>query len=277
MGKKPSNQKAFEKGFWSKKDVKDTYLNERKQYIWNKDYFERTLLPLFALEEDSKVVDVGCGLGFFTEMLSVYLPKGKVRGIDLDSKLIDEAQKRVGMHRGRESLEFQTGDAYNLPLPKGFADFTICQTLLMHLKDPAKAINEMKRITKKGGIVSAIERDYMGMTSFDTGMEKLSLPLEKRLLLRKADMLIDEGKRSLGRGDNEIGSKVPILFHRNGLQILDVRVIDKVFWLIPPYEGHELELKQYAQSPEKWVEHLASGITLWLAGEQKKNGTNIML
>jgi len=189
-------------------------------------------------------------------MLSVYLPKGKVRGIDLDSKLIDEAQKRVGMHRGRESLEFQTGDAYNLPLPKGFADFTICQTLLMHLKDPAKAINEMKRITKKGGIVSAIERDYMGMTSFDTGMERLSLPLEKRLLLRKADMLIDEGKRSLGRGDNEIGSKVPILFHRNGLQILDVRVIDKVFWLIPPYEGHELELKQYAQSPEKWVEQL---------------------
>ncbi len=253
---KPSNQKAFEKGFWSQKEVKNTYLNERKQYIWNKDYFERTLLPLFALNEDSKVVDVGCGLGFFTEMLSVYVPKGKVLGIDLDSKLVEEAQKRVGTLRGREVPEFRTGDAYNLPLPNGFADFTICQTLLMHLSDPAKAIKEMKRITKRGGTVSAIERDYTGMTSFDTGMEKMCLSLEKRLLLRRADMLINEGKRRLGRGDNEIGSKVPILFHRNGLQILDVRVIDRVFWLIPPYMGHELELKQYAEPPEIWVKQL---------------------
>ena len=139
--KKPSNQKAFEKGFWSEKEVKKTYLNKAKQYVWNKDYFERTLLPLFALKEDSTVVDVGCGLGFFTEMLSVHVPKGKVLGIDLDSKLIEEAQKRVDTLRDREVLEFRTGDASNLPLPNGFAERTICQTLLMHLSDPANAIN----------------------------------------------------------------------------------------------------------------------------------------
>lgn len=252
----PSSKEAFKEGFWSQKGLKNTVLDEERQYIWNMDYFERTLLPLFRIKEDSKVVDVGCGLGFLCEMLSRYVPEGKVVGVDLDSKLIEEAQKRVSTRPDRDAFEFRTGDAYNLPVPDGFADFTVCQTLLMHLNDPAKAISEMKRATKKGGVVAAIERDYTGVTSFDTAMEKLNLPLEKRLLLRKADMLINKGKRSLGKGDNEIGSKVPILFHNNDLRILDVRAIDRVFWLIPPYTGHELELKHFTLSPEIWIKRL---------------------
>ena len=251
-----TEKEAFGEGFWSQKDVKEVFLDEQRQYMWNMDYFEKILVPLFRLKEDSIVLEVGCGLGALCEMLSKYVLKGKVVGVDLDSKLIEEAQKRANRLSNRAVFEYKEGNAYSLPIPDNFADFTVCQTLLMHLNEPTKAINEMKRVTKKGGIVVAIEPDYTGITSFDTVVEKLNLPLEKRLLLRKGDMLLNEGKRKLGKGDNEIGSKVPILFHNSGLRVLDVRSIDKVFWLIPPYTGHELELKHAAMPLDVWVEQL---------------------
>lgn len=38
--------------------------------------------------------------------------------------------------------------------------------------------------------------------------------------------------------------------------MLDVRCSDRVFWLIPPYKGHELELKHLTLSPEDIAKQL---------------------
>lgn len=251
-----SKASGFSEGFWSKDEIKDTFLDEQREYIWNDDYFKNILVPLFRLRDDSIILDVGCGLGFLSRKLAEFVPKGRVIGIDLDPKLVQEAMKRTDEHGLGRVVDFHDGNVYELPIDDNTIDLTICQTLLMHLDEPMKGIREMQRVTKTGGRVVAIEPDYASVSFFDTAYEAMNLSLEERVKLWRMDRILTIGKKKLGRGDNEIGTKVPHLFLKSGLRILDVRCLDSVFWLIPPYHGHELELKHLLLPPEELIKHL---------------------
>ncbi len=251
-----SKKKGFTKGFWSKDEIKDVFLDEQREYFWNKDYFRNVLVQLFGLRKDSIILDVGCGLGFLGLSLVEFIPHGKMIGVDLDPKLIEEAKQRADNRGLSKVVNFRIGNAYELPVDDNSIDLSICQTLLMHLDEPLKAIREMQRVTKRGGRVVAIEPDYASYSFFDTAYETLGFSLEQRAKLWRWDRILTIGKKKLGRGDNEIGSKIPYLFFKNGLHILDVRCFDNVFWLIPPYQGHELELKHLLLPPEDLVKHL---------------------
>lgn len=251
-----TKKKEFDEGFWSRKEIKDTFLDEQRRYLWNKDYWRNVLVPLFKLKKNSVVLDVGCGLGFLGQSLAEFIPDGIVICVDLDAKLIEAGKKMAENNRLGEIFDFQVGDAYELPFDTSCVDLSICQMLLMHLGKPAKAISEMRRVTKKGGRVVAIEPDYLGMSFFDTTYEAVGFTLEERVKLWRWDRIVTLGKGKMGRGDNEIGTRVPYLFFRSGLRIVDVRCLDRVFWLVPPYAGKELELKHTMQPPECYVEKL---------------------
>lgn len=250
-----SKQKGFAEGFWSKGEIKDVFLDEQREYLYNEDYFRKILVPLLKLREDSVILDVGCGLGFLGMKLAEFVPKGKIIGIDLDSKLIEEAKRRMNS-RITENLDFRVGNVYELPISDNSIDVSICHTLLMHLNEPLKGVAEMQRVTKTGGRVVAIEPDFASFSLFDTGYETMNFSLEERGRLWRWERTIAVGKKKLGKGDNDIGLKVPQLFFKSGLHVLDVRCADKVFWLIPPYEGHTLELKHLLISPDKLIEQL---------------------
>jgi SAM-dependent methyltransferase len=49
------------------------------------------------------------------------------------------------------------GTAEGIPLPTGFSDLTICHIVLNNLPVVPGAVAEMARVTKRGGIVAAIE------------------------------------------------------------------------------------------------------------------------
>jgi ubiquinone/menaquinone biosynthesis C-methylase UbiE len=256
MEETDSKKKGFDEGFWSKDDVKETFLEEQRQYMWNEDYFKGVLVPLFGLKKDSVILDVGCGLGFLGEKLAEFVPDGKVIGVDLDSKLIEAAKKRVTRNTRSTAFDHHVGNACDLPIESDHVDLAICQTLLMHLDEPLKAISEMKRVTKKGGRVVAIEANYSGLSFFDTAYEALNQSTDERAKLWRWNLTVNAGKKKLGKGDNEIGPKVPHLFYKSGLKVVDVRSIDRIFWLIPPYEGHELEVKHMLIPADTWIEQV---------------------
>jgi ubiquinone/menaquinone biosynthesis C-methylase UbiE len=251
-----TEKRGFTEGYWSEKEIKDIFLDEQRRYIWNKDYWRNVIVPLFRLKQNSVVLDVGCGLGFLGRNLAEFVPHGKVIGVDLDAKLIEAAKKMVESSDFSAIFDFRVGDAYDLPVDSNSVDLSICQTLLMHLEDPMKAISEMRRVTKSGGRIVAIEPDYAGFSFFDSAYDKMSFSLEERMKLRRWNCILTAGKKKLGRGDNEIGSKVPYLFFKSGLRVVDVRCLDRVFWIIPPYQGKELELKHLMLPPEFLVEKL---------------------
>lgn len=82
---------------------------------------------------------------------------GHVIGVDRNKRLLEAAKgttAEVGLDR---VVSFKHGDAYSLPFGEGRFDRMVCQTTLWNLAEPLKAIREMKRVCKKGGLVGAVE------------------------------------------------------------------------------------------------------------------------
>jgi SAM-dependent methyltransferase len=117
------------------------------------------LLPHLA--EDAKVLDIGCGPGTITAGLADRVPQGHVTGIDAAQSVIDQAREAAG---DRENLNFTTGDVYALDYPDDSFDVVHAHQVLQHLGDPVRALREMRRVARPGGLVAVRDGDYGGMT-----------------------------------------------------------------------------------------------------------------
>ena len=91
------------------------------------------------------------------------MPKSEIVGVDPSEGFIAFAQKNVISNRAR----YERGDAQALSFKDGSFDNTLSLLVMNFIPDPARAIAEMRRVTKPGGIVSACVWDY------DSGMQML--------------------------------------------------------------------------------------------------------
>jgi len=108
-----------------------------------------------ALNPDFKVLDICTGTGD----IAIYIGKnvvkqGKVIGIDFSENMLSIAKNKAS---GTENIEFVFGDALNLPFEDGEFDACFISFGLRNLTDLKKGLSEMKRVTKKGGLVVNID------------------------------------------------------------------------------------------------------------------------
>ena len=150
-------------------------------------------------------------------------------------KLLREAQEtKQGWSEGGEAY-FANGSACAIPLPDESADWTMCQTLLMHLEFPNDALNEMIRITKPGGVIMCMEPDNISSMSIPFNSTD-SLSIKERLEQFKIRLTWAEGRKKLGKGDWGIGAKVPKMMADLGLINIDALYNDSPRFTHPPYE-----------------------------------------
>jgi SAM-dependent methyltransferase len=119
------------------------------------------LLPLLAA--DARILDVGCGPGTITAGLADRVPRGHVTGIDAAADVVAQARAEG---RERANLDFATGDVYALDFPDGSFDVVHAHQVLQHLGDPVRALRELRRVARPGGLVAVRDADYGGMTWF---------------------------------------------------------------------------------------------------------------
>lgn len=98
-----------------------------------------------------KMLEVGCGTAF----VSLYFAKRgfSVYCLDSNQKILGVAQNNF-KKEGKKGI-FVLGNAEKLPFKTGEFDVVTSFGLLEHFVDPGKAISEMARVCKKGGIVFA--------------------------------------------------------------------------------------------------------------------------
>jgi SAM-dependent methyltransferase len=94
--------------------------------------------------------------------LAEHVAPGEVIGIDLDPTHIALAQ-RCAADTGRANVRFARADIYTLPFPDATFDAVFCQSLLSHLREPAQALREIRRILQPAGLLGAREVDTEGM------------------------------------------------------------------------------------------------------------------
>lgn len=109
----------------------------------------RIIFENLDLKGNEKVLEVGCGRGFYLKTLKSVWPDLEVTGIDLNQKYLDKAKEFLG------SLDVRLvkGDATKLPFKDKTFDRIIASEILEHIPDDQKAVSEMYRVLKPGGIV----------------------------------------------------------------------------------------------------------------------------
>ena len=105
------------------------------------------------------VLDVGCGSGRFC-ILASSLQAKKVYGIDSSKINIDYNKKKF---KKFTNIKFLFGDNINLKIKRNFSDITISQGVIHHTTDMFKSLNELIRVTKKGGKILLLVYGEHGM------------------------------------------------------------------------------------------------------------------
>ncbi|KAF2217372.1 glycoside hydrolase family 76 protein [Cercospora zeae-maydis SCOH1-5] len=107
------------------------------------------------IKNDSRIIDVGCGIGSITLDLARRVPNGHVLGIDYSASSIAAARARAAAS-GLTNVEFMQADVYSLPslIPSNSFDISHCHQLLVHLDRPIDALKSMSRVIRPGGIVA---------------------------------------------------------------------------------------------------------------------------
>jgi ubiquinone/menaquinone biosynthesis C-methylase UbiE len=100
----------------------------------------------FLKKLDGKLLDVGCGAGYFTSLIKRSRPDLEIYGVDFSRKAIEMAKKDF------PEIKFLVASAHKLPFPDSFFDAVVMRQMLEHLKDPARALAEVKRVLKSGAL-----------------------------------------------------------------------------------------------------------------------------
>ncbi|WP_344771919.1 class I SAM-dependent methyltransferase [Nocardioides panacisoli] len=104
---------------------------------------------LRGLGEDMSVLDVGCGPGMLTAELVRRLGDERVSAVDPQPSFIAAVQAAY------PEVDAQVASAEDLPHETATFGATLAQLVVHFMADPARGVQEMKRVTVPGGRVSA--------------------------------------------------------------------------------------------------------------------------
>ena len=106
--------------------------------------------------EQGKIVDLGCGNGFFSLILKLGSPSREIFGIDLDKKKIEEAKKLEYIFSG---LSFQTGNIVEIDYPQGDIFSLIDVLYLIPYSKQELILRRCYSCLPKGGLLIIKEMD----------------------------------------------------------------------------------------------------------------------
>ena len=130
---------------------------EQMMGVWSR-YAGEVFLDWLAPRQGLRWIDVGCGNGAFTTLLAERCAPKEIQGIDPSEGQLAFARTRPVARLA----QFQIGDAMALPFPPDRFDAAIMALVLVFVAKPAKAVAEMVRVVRPGGIVATYMWDMLG-------------------------------------------------------------------------------------------------------------------
>ncbi len=108
------------------------------------------LLENIDIKKTNKVLDAGCGDGFYLFLLSQLFPSLKLVGLDYEQRGLDSAKQKLKSKK----IKLIQGDLMKkLPFKDNHFDVIIMSEVIEHLPDDVKGLKEIRRILRPGGII----------------------------------------------------------------------------------------------------------------------------
>ena len=107
---------------------------------------------------NGKVLEIAPGPGYFCIELAK-LGSYQITGLDISKSFVEIARKNAAA--AGLQVDFREGNASAMPFPENTFDFTYCQAAFKNFSEPVKAISEMYRVLRPGGIsvIADLRRD----------------------------------------------------------------------------------------------------------------------
>ena len=166
----------------SEKVISDYNGYDYKKEFWEKvdreyeDQADRMAIRKLLPKRMAKFADIGGGYG---RLANEYLKRAhKVIIFDYSKSELEQAKEIYG-----DKIETRVGDIYKLPFKDGELDGLMMVRVTHHLKDMDKAISELYRVLKPGGVAVievANKRTLPKMARFVTGRSKVN-PFDKKV------------------------------------------------------------------------------------------------
>lgn len=121
-------------------------------------FLNQVKLIIDSLDGDN-ILDVGCGEGFVID----FLKNKNIIGLDISEDALIIAKTQSPDNR------FFRGDIYNLPFQKDNFDIVIVIEVLEHINDVERAIDDVKRVSKKYCIFSVPNEPYFRLMNLLRG------------------------------------------------------------------------------------------------------------
>jgi ubiquinone/menaquinone biosynthesis C-methylase UbiE len=136
------------------------------------------------LSPESGVLEIAPGPGYFAIELAK-LGAYRITGIDISETFVEIA-RRNAVEAGVE-VDFQPGDAANMPFENETFDFLLCRAAFKNFAEPLRALNEMHRVLKGGGrgLIIDLRRDS-SWESINEAVDKMGLNLVNTIMTKLA-------------------------------------------------------------------------------------------
>lgn len=120
----------------------DQALRRRAKYI----------IENLKLKGNEKVLDAGCGDGYYLKLLLNLYPDLEIYGIDIDTKALDVAYKNLAEELNSKKLSITKKSINDLGFEDNFFDAVFSTEVLEHVPNDLDALKEVRRVLKPGGI-----------------------------------------------------------------------------------------------------------------------------
>ncbi len=115
------------------------------------------LLP--HLEPGQALLDVGSGPGTITADLAELVAPGPATALEHTAEAVELTRGELD-RRGLQQVVVRQGDVHDLPFDDASFDVVHAHQVLQHVADPVRALRELARVTRPGGVVAVRDSDY---------------------------------------------------------------------------------------------------------------------
>jgi len=113
-----------------------------------------------SIRQGMTVMELGCGSGAFILFVArVVGEQGKVYAVDIQPAMLNQLERKLARPENQDikNIELKQADAYDLPFEDGAFDLVYMVTVLQEIPDRARALREIRRVLKPGGILAVTE------------------------------------------------------------------------------------------------------------------------
>lgn len=214
---------------WHEIKQNPEYLDARNEYFFNKKNI-MDLCETLKINKESKlkILDVGCGTGAFLNRLKYLFPHLVLFGIDNDEVMIDYACNKY------HNIDFLVQNALEMNFLDNSFDIVINITYLINEPNYDEAIEEMKRVLNKDGLLVSIAPSALKPSFYEYGNYNKEI-FDSEKMLRIENLIYGNLLNSqIYKNVLNLGlhvSKTPIAFAQHQFQNINVMSMGFVFSL----------------------------------------------